>query len=577
MLANKEGRPASRKGSKLEDPRNRLRFVTKKESVDVTEPGVLYSRQSIDEADPFQGVYDKYRLLEPPFSFTQLYKIYEESDVLQECIDAMITNVDGFGYKLVYLRDDLEKIDSPESKVMRRKLENFFDHANDEQSWLTIRKLMRMDYEVLGNGGFEVIRNLKGEVAVVNYIPFRTVRLSARDTRGTTVTVDVPRDGRLVPLRVKKHFRKFVQHRMSGRQFRFFKEFGDPRILCAVDGEYKKTEKECKEVASEILHFASTVGGGAYGIPRWLGALLAVVGRRSAQYVNYDLFENQGISPMVVTVSGGRLTDASVAELEALISGMRGVENWNRVCLLESAFESTGLDEKGTAKIELKNMHDYRKEDMMFSTYLTDAEKSCRHRFRLPPLYVGSAESFTYATAQASRVAAEEQIFSPERRDFDEKINNMLVRRELKVYDWSYVSQGPKIAGSEELTTGVSSFGSAGALTVNHAITIANEAFGMAMSHFAEDWAKYPLPIVLKLLELGQLKGLDAIRNMPAEPLEDEFANEIAQEGIMKSEVFTDEEKALYKRLKTIQMAIDGKAPSIRRMLDDHRAGADKQ
>ena len=157
MLANKEGRPASRKGSKLEDPRNRLRFVTKKESVDVTEPGVLYSRQSIDEADPFQGVYDKYRLLEPPFSFTQLYKIYEESDVLQECIDAMITNVDGFGYKLVYLRDDLEKIDSPESKVMRRKLENFFDHANDEQSWLTIRKLMRMDYEVLGNGGFEVI------------------------------------------------------------------------------------------------------------------------------------------------------------------------------------------------------------------------------------------------------------------------------------------------------------------------------------------------------------------------------------------------------------------------------------
>jgi len=124
---------------------------------------------------------------------------------------------------------------------------------------------------------------------------------------------------------------------------------------------------------------------------------------------------------------------------------MRGVEKWNKVLLLESNIETVGLEEKGTARIELKNLSEYRKEDQMFGNYLESTEKNIRHRFRLPPLFTGSAESFTHATAKSAQVVAEEQVFVPERSSFDEAVNGEVVFREFQAEKWKYKTSGHKV------------------------------------------------------------------------------------------------------------------------------------
>lgn len=561
--------------------RSRLRNIFESaRKVDSPESNVLNStNQLLEDIDPFEGRYVSWNLLEPPYDLAALYRIYEQSDLLQECVDAMIKNVDGFGFGLQFLGNDIKAADTPLAQANKQILEDFFNHANDTQSFTTIRKLMREDYEVVGNGALEVVRNLLGKVSFLNYLPFRYVRLSPIDQKGVTVPVLLPRNGKLVPIRMKKYFRKYAQMGVLQKKVRWFKELGDPRIMDATTGEYKRKASDCKMVATELLHFKTSFGGSTYGVPRWIGSLLDVVGRRHSQYVNYDLFENQGIPPVAILVSGGILTDESIEQLEALVRGARGVSEWNKILILESNIEAMGLDEKGTAKIELKNLTEFRKEDLMFDKYLKSTAENIRHKFRLPPLYTGATEEFTNATAKSSRLVVEEQVFVPERFEFDEVINNKIVRAELKIMDWRYVSKGPRLAGSEDINTGMDAFGKAGALTVNHSIQIANDLFGLSMSKYDQPWANYPLPIVLKLLELGRLERIEELeidpKDMPptgVNPLKPAGQQALpsgqpkaplklppAAQKVLKSDMFTDEEKKLYRQLLFLQGMVEGR------------------
>lgn len=64
----------------------------------------------------------------------------------------------------------------------------------------------------------------------------------------------------------------------------------------------------------------------------------------------------------------------------------------------------------------------------MFEKYDERSEKRVRSSFRLAPLFVGRAEDYTRATADTSYIVGEAQVFTPERTEFDEKINVTLMR-----------------------------------------------------------------------------------------------------------------------------------------------------
>lgn len=553
-------------GSRMDNhsyKRTKLRQVLEVLKAEIDEKGteVLFQRQVEVEADPFRGKYTKDRLIQPIYSFNRLYAVYEEADTLQSCVEAMQQNIDGFGYRLNFLGKDVTKRSSKEAQAEYIKAKNFFDSANEKESWTTIRKRMREDLEVLGNGSFEIIRDRKRRISLVYYMPFRYVRLTPLDRDPITVVVKIPRDGKVLNVRVQKRFRRFAQLNQFENRVRWFKEFGDPRIMDAKTGDYKNKASDCDMVASEIMHFKLPFGGAIYGLPRWIGTMVDVLGRRQASFVNYDLFENQGIPPMAIMVSGGTLTDDSVDELEMMIRGMRGAEKWNRIALLESNPETVGIEEKGTAKIEIKNLSEFRKEDQMFDRYLKTTEQTIRHRFRLPPLYTGATETFTHATAKSARSVAEEQVFVPERSSFDEPVNNQIVQQELGITMWAYSSLGPKIVGPEEVSKGVETFAKAGGFSVNHAIERANESFGLQMSKYDEAWADYPINMVLKMLEMGSLslEGIGPIDLPPPGTQQGGKPRGLPElpQKILKSDVFSTKEKRLYKQLLLIQQAID--------------------
>ena len=50
--------------------------------------------------------------------------------------------------------------------------------------------------------------------------------------------------------------------------------------------------------ATEILHFRVHNPRSAYGVPRWIGNLLAVLGSRQAEEVNFLYFENKSVPPL---------------------------------------------------------------------------------------------------------------------------------------------------------------------------------------------------------------------------------------------------------------------------------------
>lgn len=548
----------------------RIRIAQKLEKAGALDNTVAYSRAVDFDEDLFVDFYGSQNLIEPPYNMSRLFEIYEESDALQSNIDAMVQNVDGFGHTFHYLGVDKKAMDEPEAQKNKTKLEDFFGQVNDSEDFQSLRKKLRKDFERTGNSAMEVIRNQVGEVQMLFRLPFKNIRLTRVDKNKIPVTVPLRRNGEIIKVKVYKSFRKFAQIGPDGRTLRWFKEYGDPRIMDYTTGKYLtkaevsklKTAKKAIHLASEIKHFREDFGTSSYGVPRWMGAVLDVKGRRKAQYVNYDLFDSQGIPPMVITVSGGTLTDESVEDLENMILGMRGVENWNKVLLLESNVESVGLDDKGQAKIEIKPLGEYRAEDGMFNRYLSDTYKTIRYRFRLPDLYLGQSDGYTHATAQAAQTVAEEQVFIPERQEFDTWVNLHLVFKEFGITDWKFASMGPRIVGSKDTSSGVKSFADVGAFTVNHAIARANEAFGLEMSLFEQEWANYPLPIVLKLAEQGRLKGVEEIAEKMPEPLPSISTETVPQIGAAeKSEednvtLFNKEDIALYKTLCLLQSTI---------------------
>jgi len=478
-------------------------FVTRGSATNQNE----ISRERVDK-DSFEDYYGNEDIIQPPIGFNVLYSAYQNSDALQASVATMRKNIDGFGFELVFRGDDLTMRNSPQAVAQYNQVYNLFEFANDEHSFQTVRYLVREDDYVTGNYAFEVIRRPRTrEIAMLCYMPIVDTRMCRLDEEPTSVKITVPRNGQLTSFFVQKRFRRFVQVSASGSsKLKWFKSFGDPRPMDATTGEYKKNDSQCTERATELLWVKNNFGGKTYGMPIWIGSMLDVLGRSLGQYINYDLFDNQGIPPMLIIVENGSLTDESKTELQDLISSMRGSGNFNKVGLIEAVPEITGLDNEANVKINIKNMIEYRNQDLMFQNYLKYTADNIRQAFRLPALYVGGVNAYSYSTAMTAQMVAEQQIFIPARRAFDEIVNRKIVWDELKCYLWEYRSKGPQTVGAEDMRLAVREFSNSGALSINNSIDILNNMLGMQISKINTPWGELPYSLVIELVKQNRLQ-----------------------------------------------------------------------
>ncbi len=532
--------------------------------------------------------------LEPPYDPETLCMLFEHSNALRQNVDAYGTNIDGFGHRLepaidfdaddadrrvaecIYLErlaeapegaaaqvqeptDDEVKTRRRElvqlARVERSRLGTFFEGCCFDHSLVELRRRTRQDLEVTGNAYWEVLRNARGEIARLVHVPAYTMRLLPLDPS----PVEVEEAVRVSPVtleRVKsrQRLRRFVQVQYGQRTF--FKSLGDPRVMSRVTGQVATSVEALPSndgSASEILHFSIHSPRSPYGVPRWIGAMLAVLGSRQAEEVNYLYFENKSVPPLALLVSGGRLSEASVPRIERFIEeNLKGKKNFHKVLILEAEGGSTATDAART-KIELRPLTEAQQQDALFSAYDERNMDKVGQTFRMPQLLRGDSRSFNRSVAEAMLRFAEDQVFQPERDEFDHVINRKLLG-DMGIRFWRFRSQTPATRDPERMTDMVEKLVRVGVLTPEEGRLLASDIFNREFAKLGADWTKRPITLTLA----GIQTGVEDLRpKAPTETLVDQAKHLVA----LREQLVAEEQRLAEGRIALARQELERTPP----------------
>lgn len=500
--------------------------------------------------------------LSPPYDFEQLYKLFEATWLLRPCVDAYVTNIDGFGHHFTpaidlkaedadqrisdaiyyenYLAlssnsDTMEGDFEPtEEEVLAKKkelartarieyirLKAFFTSVCPEYSFTKLRKRSRQDLEVIGNAFWEIVRNGLGELTYFYYAKPQEIRLLPEDTGYTEVEERVQvTDVTWKKVPRNKKFRRFVRLKSSKGQPVYFKEYGDPRIISRDSGTVYPSVEAMREEdgegvleASEMLHFKIETPLSPYGIPRWIAALLAALGSRELDEVNKGFFDNNTVPPLALLCSGGRFGKGVTSKIEEFIDHhLKGKKGMHRILVLEAEGQRASGDvgPKTVPKLQFVPLKDAQQQDGLFQEYDSRNEEKMAKSFRLPRLLRGDDSQINRSVAFASLRFAEEQVFEPEREDFD-GIMDRKILTDLGISFWHFRSNAPVTRDPETMGEMVERLVKAGVLLPKEGRELASDMFNRAFLEISEDWSNRPLPLTLAQLSLPKERREDPV------------------------------------------------------------------
>ena len=522
----------------------------------------LVGRERVADSNVVAGIDDAERVfmgtgaVAPPYDPETLCLLLENSNSLRQNIDAYVTNIDAFGHRFepvidldaddanqrianaIYierlkLKEDPRRRDEPAVRALeptptpeevaarkrevaelmrmeRSRLENFFEYCCVDSSFVTLRRRTRLDIELLGNGYWEVLRNGANEIVQFVYVPGFTVRLLPLDPDLVEIDHKVKiSDLTLDTVKVRSRFRRYVQ--VFEVETVFFKEFGDPRIMSRKSGRIYAAVEDLAAAdpndapATEILHFRVHNPRSAYGVPRWIGNLLAVLGSRQAEEVNFLYFENKSVPPLALLVSGGRLSAQSIPRIEDFIENhIRGKRNFHKILILEAEASGggSGIEHTGRMKIELRPLTGAQHQDALFQSYDERNIDKVGSAFRLPRLLRGESKDFNRATAESALRFAEDQVFQPERDEFDFLMNRKVLA-DMGLRFWRFRSQTPVTRDPERMTEMVERLVRVGVLTPEEGRLLAGDIFNREFRKIGDDWTKRPITLTLAGIQTG--------------------------------------------------------------------------
>jgi len=490
--------------------------------------------QSKQLQNPFEVLEQDGKVIRPPFDLLSLSTLPERSTEMNQVIEAMVVNIDGFGHHLVERIDlEHEALGEDQRLAVRQErvfLENFFNCASLDESLVSLRKKMRRDLETTGNGYLEVIRDAKGSIQGIEHMPAYQMRLGKLEE---AIPVDFPIlqlniDGSVEATTIKRvtRFKGFVQSRLTpiysgsteSYKVRWFKEFGDPRVRDNRTGEvvppeevsnWQDTGKPMPESlrANEVVHFKIYSSRTPYGVPRYIGNLLSIFGDRKAEEINYNTFKSNNIPSMIVAVSNGIVSPGTVKRIQNFVeSQIAEPDNYSSFLILEAegAFEG---EDAGNVKLDIKPLTQHQHKDELFQEYSKHNQSKIRRAWRMPPVLVGDSNQYNRATAETSRRLADEQIFDPERREFDSWVNRRLFA-EMGIIYHTFRTNSPNTTDNSELVKILSGSEKTGGVTPRIARLILEDILSMKLPEFKDDPRFDPdLPFSLLMAEMVKNKA----------------------------------------------------------------------
>lgn len=505
---------------------------------------------NVTSADETEQRFMQAGAIEPPYSPATLASLFEISSSLEPNIAAYCTNIDGFGHKLEpvidldasnanerieqtivlereHLRGSpfapvevmlLAATPTPEEVAIRRdqiarlmlaektRVDFFLNNCCFDESFISLRRKIRKDLEMIGNAWFEVLRNKLGEIRQFTYIPGYTMRLMPLDHAHTEVkirqrTSDIEFTEAVQMRRLRRHIQ------IQENNVTFFKQIGDPRLISKSTGRVYPSEKALLEAnpkdcpATEVIHMTIHSSRSAYGIPRWIGNLLSVMGSRSAEEVNYLYFDNKAVPPLVVVVNDGKLTDTTVKRLEDKVnSAIKGKKNYHKILILEGVTTNSKSSVEGNPggkmSIDIKPLTEAQNKDGLFLGYDERNADKIGGSFRLPRLLRGDIRDFNRASAESALEFTEQQVFAPERNEFDHMFNR-LIFDDLEVKYWRFVSLTPSMKDSRGLAEIIQKHTVSGIITPNEARELSQDVFNREFPKVDAAWGNQPMDLTL--------------------------------------------------------------------------------
>lgn len=407
-------------------------------------------------------------LIYPPYNLHALEHLTLLNNSLLSCISAYEVNIDGTGH-IIERENQLQDgtvadVDSDDDATfiveddIIEGVNDFFKEVWPQKSLMTVRRQIRRDEETTGNGYMEVIRSISGDIVYARRLDPKFIRLVNLDAP-VPVTRQVRRFGEDMEVTMPTRERRFAQasneHSAltstnengvssstgtaetnmaismedARKRVVFFKEFGASRELNKRTGQWAREGEEIDPNmrATELIHFTAMPDvHTAYGVPRWINQTPSVLGSRRAEELNLDFFNSGGIPPIMVVVEGGELAQRVRENLQQYLWNPLATKH--NAAIIEATQTGGQLDGTNNVRVRVERFGAERQKDSMFENYDDKCERRVRSSFRLAPIFVGRTEDYSFATAFASYVVGEVQVFKPERREFDETINGTLMR-----------------------------------------------------------------------------------------------------------------------------------------------------
>lgn len=507
---------------------------TKKANNAVNGKGSEAGASQAQPEEPFMALAQEGRIIEPPFDMFTLALLPEHSSELNQCIDAMETNIAGTGQRFVSRLkiDEVQPSEpgtgqdgtesggeetgqigprasapSPEEQKLlaaaraeRVKLINFFEYATHE-SFTEFKRKLRHDIEATGNSYFEVIRNASNQIQGFTHIPAYQIRIGRLDDdhqKTKRKILELQPDGsvQVKEIDVFRRFRRFVQSRaihrrhlstLAGHKVVWFKEFGDARTLNKRTGEFSDDTPEADR-ATELVHARIYSSRSPYGLPRYVGNLLSIFGDRASEEINYITFRNNNIPSMIIMASNGQLTEGSIKRIESFVeSQIQGSDNYSKFLIIEGEPFGEEGEDGGAVKIDAKPLTSDQHKDALFQNYSKNNQDKIRRAFRLPPIFVGRSDDYTRATAESSRRLADEQIFAPERDGFD-AIMNRFIFPDMGIIYHKFKSNSPNTTDNTQLVKILAGAEKTGGMTPRVARVMLEDILGIDLPDFPADF-----------------------------------------------------------------------------------------
>jgi capsid portal protein len=466
------------------DPVEKAYGVLGESRVDESKPG----SQQLPPENITSGIDRFDEIVTPPIDLKLWASQLARNTRLNRGVRIIARNTVGLGWSIV----PAEKVDEDTTEeelaaieTETQRVKAFFDNLHPMQPFQSLFECVVVDEEATGNGYFEVTRTGNGDLEFMYHI--------------ASITMRVLRDGR-----------GYVQIRGGSRKY--FKKYGDSRTMDAYTGLFSDEEgfggenfKEGDAIpverrATEVIHFLLySPLSEFYGLPRFIPAGAAIAGNFHSARRNVAFFQNDAVPRMAVMVSGGALDAASKETVAKLFQEGQGADQAHRIIVLQTTNEGVGVEEKNTAKIELKPLTVNTTEDGSFLNYRRMNDEEIRESLGLSEVYFKS-EKLTKASATVAKSTTDEQEFEPARILKETIINKMIVASPagLNAKRVRFRFARPETNDPLERSQVHKNYSDIGVLTSNE-IRI---DLGRDPLPKSEEWAQVPLPIA----EMG-LKG----------------------------------------------------------------------